>query len=149
MSARFLASSYIRRHELPALLAHGVRLAPILVGSCLYEHARELTRVQWLHDPGREGALNLAERVGGAGPADHAGVQEADLNLLPGNRGPPDPRVIGRVPASSRSGVEQVPIAAEPGPLYGVPAAPPGYVAREELAALIEAVTAVSPARSG
>jgi hypothetical protein len=49
---------------LPALMAHGVRLAPILVGSCLYEHARELTRVQWLHDPGREGALNLAEQVG-------------------------------------------------------------------------------------
>ncbi len=64
VSARFLASSYIRHHELPALVAHGVRLAPILVGSCLYEHARELTRVQWLHDPGRDGALNLAEQVG-------------------------------------------------------------------------------------
>src|SRR5216117_4077456 len=46
-------------HELPALLAHGVRLAPILVGSCLYATVEELVRVQWLHDPGRDGALNL------------------------------------------------------------------------------------------
>ena len=40
---------------------------PTLVGDCLWHHVPELASVQWLHDPGRDGALgryanNPAER---------------------------------------------------------------------------------------
>jgi hypothetical protein len=39
------------KQELPALIEQGVRLAPVLVGDCYWDHVPELTRVQWLHDP--------------------------------------------------------------------------------------------------
>jgi hypothetical protein len=78
ISPRFLFSDYIRERELPALHAHRVRLAPILVGACPYERVLpELAAVHWLHDPGRDGALNVVadrpgEGIGGSGR--HASV---------------------------------------------------------------------------
>src|SRR3954447_16087631 len=48
-----------------------------------------------------------------------------------------------RISGLTISFVEQVPVAAQPGPLSGVLAAPRGHVAREDLTALVEAVTAV------
>ena len=65
VSADFLASDFIMDTELPMLIAHGVRLAPVLVGDCFWREVPELERVQWLHDPGRDGALNLVGTDGG------------------------------------------------------------------------------------
>jgi hypothetical protein len=59
ISADYLASDFILDDELPALSRHQVRLAPILIGDCLWREIPELAEVQWLHDPGREGALAL------------------------------------------------------------------------------------------
>ena len=127
-------------------MAHGVRLAPILVGSCLYEHARELTRVQWLHDPGREGALNLAEQVG---ERDRRITQACTtmVGLLP--------QPAAQVTAGTKPGrgdtvmVEQVPVSAQPGALHGVPEPPAGYVTRDELTALTAAIADVDSGARG
>src|SRR3954454_5115443 len=59
VSGDFLASDFIMAQELRARLERGVPLAPVLIGSCFWEEVPELARVQWLHDPGRSGPLNL------------------------------------------------------------------------------------------
>ncbi|MGH3804622.1 MAG: toll/interleukin-1 receptor domain-containing protein, partial [Pseudonocardiaceae bacterium] len=59
VSADYLDSDFIMEHEVPTLIEQGVRLAPVLVGECLWKRVPELDQVQWLHDPGRDGALNL------------------------------------------------------------------------------------------
>jgi hypothetical protein len=59
VSADFLDSDFIMDEELPALIRQGVRLAPVLVGDCLWEHVPELAQVEWLHKPVRDSALNL------------------------------------------------------------------------------------------
>src|SRR4051794_28616024 len=65
VSGDFLASDYIMERELPALFARRVPVAPVLVGSCLWDEVPELARVQWLHDPGRDGPLDVdADRPG-------------------------------------------------------------------------------------
>jgi hypothetical protein len=65
VSARYLRSDFIMETELPALIDNGVRLAPVLVGDCLWRRVPELERIQWLDDPGRHGALGLvADQVG-------------------------------------------------------------------------------------
>src|SRR5215475_15342564 len=58
VSGDFLASRFIIGVELPALIERGVRLAPVLVHDCLWEHEPLLGGVQWAHDPGREGPLD-------------------------------------------------------------------------------------------
>jgi hypothetical protein len=55
-----MASRFIMEEELPTLLAHGVRLVPVLVEDCLWDHEPLLTAVQWAHDPGRDGPLAAA-----------------------------------------------------------------------------------------
>lgn len=59
VSGEFLASSFIMEEELPALVARGVRLVPVLVTACLWSEVPELAGVQWAHDPGRDGPLDL------------------------------------------------------------------------------------------
>ena len=59
VSEHYLASAFINDHELPALITRGVVLAPVLIGDCLWRHEPLLEQRQWLHDPGREGPLNL------------------------------------------------------------------------------------------
>ena len=59
VSADFLASDYVMDRELPALLRHDVRLAPVLVADCYWEVIPELAAVQWLHDPGGDGPLGV------------------------------------------------------------------------------------------
>src|SRR3712207_2746975 len=66
VSADFLASDYIMDVELPALLRHGVGLAPVLVGDCLWSEVPELAAVQWLHDVDGDGALALLADSPGA-----------------------------------------------------------------------------------
>jgi hypothetical protein len=60
VSGDFLASRFIVEVELPALIERRVRLAPVLVHDCLWEHEPLLTGVQWAHDPGQDGPLDLA-----------------------------------------------------------------------------------------
>ena len=72
VSADFLASDFIIDEELPALIRREVQLAPVLVGDCLWKQVHELASVQWVHDPGRDGALQLV--------ADQPG--ERDLSLI-------------------------------------------------------------------
>src|SRR5207342_3335494 len=61
VSADYLASDFIMGNELPALCRHGVQLAPVLVGECLWREVPEIAEVQWLHDPGADGALALPD----------------------------------------------------------------------------------------
>ena len=63
MSADFLASDYIMDHELPALLDARRAAGPVLVADCFWDVVPELAAVQWLHDPGRDGALGLTPRM--------------------------------------------------------------------------------------
>src|SRR5262249_2598283 len=59
VSGDFLASRFIIEVELPALLERRVRLAPVLVHDCLWEHEPLLDRVHWAHDHARDGPLDL------------------------------------------------------------------------------------------
>ena len=128
----YLASRLIMEEEVPALIAHGVRLVPVLVEDCLWDCEPLLASVQWAHDPGRDGALAAA-----------------------------DPREVnGRIVRACRTLVEIAPAAGPPsrateptwarvapdavaalspgpaGPLHGVPALPAGYLERSELGGL-------------
>jgi hypothetical protein len=137
VSADFLDSDYILERELPALLEHGVRLAPVPVGDCLWQHVPELARVQWLHGPDEERALGLL--------ADRPGERDRVLRLL-------CERLVDLVPAATVTELGPGGGAALPrpvrelepgsalGPLHGVPALPPGYLLRDELADLVDAV---------
>ena len=61
VTGSYLASRFIMEEELPALVAHGVRLVPVLVGDCLWDQEPLLAAVQWAHDPGRDGPLAAAD----------------------------------------------------------------------------------------
>ncbi|MGH3568846.1 MAG: NB-ARC domain-containing protein, partial [Pseudonocardia sp.] len=143
VSADFLASDFIIDIELPALVEQGVRLAPVLVGDCLWHHEPALAEVQWLHDPGRDGALNL---VGRRGRRDQRLREICDrlLQVIPPGDEPvtTEPEQTVAVPAGVV--MREIPLEAVGGAVFGVPVLPPGYVVREELAGLIEAVVAVS-----
>ena len=54
VSPDFLASDFIMCEELPALIAHGVPLVPVLLRHCRYRSVEELASVQWAHDPERD-----------------------------------------------------------------------------------------------
>ena len=63
VSARYLASTYIRDRELFVLRSQGAASCDPS-GLMSYEQRRELADVQWLHDPIRDGALNLTGNPG-------------------------------------------------------------------------------------
>jgi WD40 repeat protein len=137
VSADFLASPFILEKELPALRQHGVRLAPVLVHDCLWEHEPLLSEVQWVHDPGRDGPLGRATDAGGRDRklADLCRRLDAEL-ILPGSAPTPPLRAIERI-----APVERVAVAASKqllGDLDGVPSLPLEYRARAGLDDLIE-----------
>ena len=66
VSPDFLASSFIVDQELPALVARKVPLACALLRTCRYGVVDELERVQWAHDPVRDGPIAMAGDVDGA-----------------------------------------------------------------------------------
>ena len=57
VTGSYLASRFIMEEELPALVAHGVRLVPVLVRQCRWYREPLLAAVQWAHDPGRDGPV--------------------------------------------------------------------------------------------
>ena len=130
VSADLLASPFVMQQELPALRERGVRLACALVGDCLYWEEPMLERVQWAHDPGRDGPL--------AGRANSAMAKKRIVlvcreigTLLKADRAYEASTIVSAAPrlaAVAQSGGE--------GPLDGVPALPSEYVARDDLATL-------------
>ena len=130
VTGSYLASRFIMEEELPALVAHGVRLVPVLVKACRWYREPRLAEVQWAHDPGRDGPV--------ASSADPEGqiVRVCDrlLELAP-VAGPP-PRPAGLVPVRALPD-RVVALAPGPaGPLHGVPVLPGGYLERAELGGL-------------
>jgi WD40 repeat protein len=138
VSADYLASDFILDDELPALGRHRVRLAPVLVGDCLWQEVPELAVVQWLHYPGRDGALALHGDDAGQRDRRIRLACERLLELTPNSAGIGPPARGGSVSAAAV--VERVTDGLVRGRMSQVPALPPGYVAREELAAVIELV---------
>jgi hypothetical protein len=139
VSADFLASEFIMRDELPALVRHGVRLAPVLLRDCLWEVVPELAQVQWLHDPGRDGALGLEEADEAHRDRSLVGVCRKLLALVP----TPAPAPAGAavdVGVAAREAAQATAVGAVSGELFGVPPLPPGYVVREELDGLVAAL---------
>ena len=132
VTGSYLASRFIMEDELPALVAHGVLLVPVLVGDCLWDQEPLLASVQWAHDPGRDGALAAAD------------PREVDGRIVRACR-----KLVESAPAAGRppraagpAWAEAVPdaVAALPpgsaGPLHGVPALPAEYLERDELGGL-------------
>ena len=128
----YLASRFIMEEELPALVAHDVRLVPVLVEDCLWDHEPLLAAVQWAHDPGRDGPLAAAAPREVPGRIVRA--CRTLLEIVP-VAGPP-PRPAGPVPAQAPPD-QAVALAPGPaGPLHAVPALPAGYLERSELSGL-------------
>ena len=137
VTGSYLASRFIMEEELPALVAHGVRLVPVLVKPCRWYREPRLAAVQWAHDPGRDGPV--------AGSADPEGqiVRVCDRLLELGPVAGAPPRPAGLLPVGALPD-QVVALAPGPaGPLDGVPTLPAGYLERAELgglrAALLEA----------
>ena len=115
--------------------------------------------MQWLHDPGRDGPLNLLKSAGRRTQrlrvlSERLLAVVTALAATPGRRSAAGPCWCpDRGARAAAAVVAQVPRGPVVGRLVGVPGLPPGYVAREELAGLIAAVTAtdtaVAVARSG
>ena len=138
VSADYLASDFILDDELPALERHRVRLAPVLVGDCLWQEIPELARVQWLHDAGRDGALALHGNDAGQRDRRIRLACERLLELTPNSSESERPAMSASVAAGAA--VDRVTDGPVRGALSQVPALPLGYVARDELAAVIELV---------
>ena len=141
----YLASRFIMEEELPALVAHRVRLVPVLVGDCLWDCEPLLASVQWAHDPGRDGALAAAD------PREVNGrIVRACRKLLeiaPAAGQPPraaEPAWVGVV----SDGVVALP-QGPAGLLHGVPALPAEYLERGELGGLRAALLGVGTGAVG
>ena len=130
VSPDFVASQFIMKQELPALLQQGATPLYVLVRQCLWQKNPVLEEVQWAHDPSqalsqgsdRDGAIveicmSLIERLSAAPAAQptHEGEYAPGLLL----------ELPGRVGALS---------AIDEGELVDVPPLPLGFVDRSELA---------------
>ncbi|MGH3924013.1 MAG: NB-ARC domain-containing protein, partial [Pseudonocardiaceae bacterium] len=137
----FLASRFIMDEELPALRAAGVRVVPVLVHECLWEKDPYLASVQWAHDPGRDGPLDLHNDRPGEQDRRLIGVCRRVLELLP--REEVEEVEVSSDDASQAWAGEVVALQGGvrgPGRVDGVPLLPPGYVVRDELDGLRAAI---------
>jgi hypothetical protein len=147
VSPSFLASDFIMEQELPALVEQGTPLVPVLVRPCLWRTVPVLERVQWAHDPERDGPV--ANSPDPEGRIVRACMALNRMLTVPGLRPAPDtgaapdawPAPYWRAPMPSAADRAQpLPAASQAGDVHGVPRPPRAFVAREELAALREAV---------
>ena len=132
VTGSYLASRFIMEEELPALVAHGVRLVPVLVEDCLWDEEPLLATVQWAHDPGRDGPLAAAKR--GEVPGRIVRACRALLQVAPVAGPPPGPS--GLFPAEGLPSQVMALVPGPAGPLHWVPALPAGYLERGELGGL-------------
>src|SRR5664280_789292 len=147
VSPEFLASDFIMREDLPALIRGGVPLAPVLIRPCLYKRVPQLTKPQWAHDPGRDGPLAKAAGATRDGRIVRICERLLDELLGPEMAEPAAPPVPAEITARDRGayGVSAGLVGSGvAGRLDGVPALPPGYVDRAaELAGYGEALLGV------
>jgi WD40 repeat protein len=113
----------------------------VLVRDCLWRYLPDLADVQWLHDPAATGSLATAEAVPGALDALVTRICTRLVDVLPSGPAmpgpsPPAPGATAEIPAGP------VAAGAVAGELHGVPGLPTGYLRRDELTGLIEAVLA-------
>jgi hypothetical protein len=128
VSGAFLASDFIMKQELPALIERGVPLVCVLVRPALWDEVGTLERVQWAHDPQDDGPV--------AGSSDPEGqivrVCKKLLALLP--QEPIGETTGAAVGADLAAAAVRQPVRLSPekrlGKLHGIPALPPAFVAR-------------------
>lgn len=145
VSGDFLASRFIVEEELPALVARGVRLAPVLVRECLWEYEPLLEGVQWAHDPGRDGPLDQ----GGDQPGERDARLVRVCRRLIAMVGVEAPAGLEAMPARTPAAAESLGVPGTPGAVDGVPPLPLGYVERSDLDPLIEAVLSTATGAVG
>jgi TIR domain len=112
VTGSYLASRFIMEEELPALVAYGVRLVPVLVEDCLWDYEPLLAAVRWVGDPGRDGPLAagqvpFADRVG----EDLGGVQAGQFGGAQGPPQPPGPLAVLAAVVAGQCGGEQLAVA--------------------------------------
>ena len=144
VTGSYLASRFIMEDELPALVAHGVRLVPVLVEDCLWDREPLLASVQWAHDPGQDGALAAAD------PREVNGriVRACKKLLAIAPATAPPPRADGPAWAGVAPDTVSAMLQGPAGPLHGVPVLPAEYLERGELGALRAALVGAA-VRSG
>ncbi len=146
VTARFLASQFIMEQELPALVAHGATLLPVLVEDCLWDEDPRLTDVQWLNDPGG-GAIADDPNTTRSIMRTCRALRRLDL----GNRGASAYGLgpVEVVDLEEDTAVPALKSAASPGLMHGVPVAPPALVERSEMAALRATIVGPGTGRLG
>jgi hypothetical protein len=135
----FLASDFIMNVELPALVAAGAVLVPVLVRACSNWMAVDvLSRVQWARDPERHGpvaALRKRDVDGAIAHATRAVVAALDRRL-----GGTAARTVADGDGRAQVLLPALVATADFGVLDGVPQLPHEFVAREELLELRHAL---------
>jgi hypothetical protein len=131
VSGSYLASQFVMGEELPALVAHGVRLVPVLIEDCLWDQEPQLTAVQWAHDPRRDGPLAAADSR--EMPGRIVRVCRKLLEIAPTGQPP-----VAAEPTSAGVPSDGVTVLAAglAGRLHEVPELPLEYVIRGELGAV-------------
>ena len=131
VSSTFLASDFIMRQELPALIERGVHLVPVLVGECLWDQEPLLEPLQWAHDPKLDSPPTQKQER----EAWIVRICRKLLELLPAREesiGTAE-QVQPAQPGWSLAGTEELVVGAELGELYNVPTLPPAFIARDEI----------------
>jgi WD40 repeat protein len=145
VSPSFLASDFIVLRELPALIEREVRLVCVLVRPCLWEGVGQLERVQWAHDPRSDGPVATSRDPEGQ----IVRACKQLLALLPRAGDDAAPAILGRGPAVAVPRIAALQGGKGPGDLHGVPLLPGGYVSREEVAGLRDALLAAGDGAVG
>ena len=131
VSRPFLASDFIMRQELPALIERGVHVVPVLVGECLWDQEPLLESLQWAHDPKLDRPPTQKQKR----EAWIVRICRNLLELLPAREESIDTAEQAQPaqPGWSLAGTEELVVGAEPGERYNVPTLPPAFIAREEI----------------
>ena len=141
VSRDFLASDFIMQQELPALLERRIRLIPVLLRECLWDRVPAIERLQWAHDPRRDGAVATSQNPEGQ----IVQVCNELLSVLPEVIVPEEPSLAALV----RARAEPVVASSARGKLHGVPPLPSFFVERPELARLRDRVLATGSGTVG
>ena len=145
VTGSYLASRFIMEEELPTLIAHGVRLVPVLVEDCLWDQEPQLAAVQWAHDPGRDGPLAAADPREVNGRIVRACRKLLEVAPAAGEPTPAAESALAGVPTDGL----MVLTPGSHGPLHEVPALPTGYLERGELGGLRTALIRGEPKAVG